>query len=391
MAVSNTLTAAGDLSRDDAFLAAALNGECSEWPVNLQSDSSRLRIWRRIQFHGIAFALAGKVETLAAWPDALREKVREEAQLQAFWEESHRAMLLRIFNALGERAIDCLVMKGTALAYSVYDAPAMRRRGDSDLLVKQADLDATREALAALGMTRREDPHGLFFQETWLSDTGFGMIHAVDLHWQPTDRPALQHVLRLEEYFDRTIPLPRLAPNARMPRPVLTFLQGAINQAWHRVHGYFVESERVIGGERLVWAMDNALLAGAFGEDDWEGLTQLAIARDVAPLVLASLQLAERHFSANAPPEVMARLQAAPAETRLTRYLLSDGPADEFFADFAASRGLSRKLAFLKANATASRQHLLGKYPRAQSWPTALLQARRMLELVGRAAKAKLR
>ncbi len=362
----------------DGFLAAQLRGEGDAWPDGWTCQE---QVWRRVEFHGIALVLAEQSKAFASWPQHLCDAVRADAQSQVFWEESHKAALVPVLMALAKGGVDTRLMKGTALAYCVYDNAAMRRRGDTDLLVQGNDLAATRSVLRAAGWTRRQDPHGLFFQETWLFDTGFGMIHAIDLHWQPNDSPALQQVLRIAEYFAEAHDLPRLAPWAKAPPHVLTFVQGAINQAWHNAKGYFVGEERVMGGHRLIWSLDNHLLAQQFDAIDWARLTDIAISRDFAGIVLPALEAAQRDLAAEIPQDVLQALRAAPQETALTRYLTQSRQVGEFLTDLQASKGLRAKASFVLGNAFPARTHLHEKYPGASSWPTPLLHARRLASI----------
>ena len=372
----------------DRYLADVLRGEAGQWRFGA-GDRGTAALWDRVLFHGIAGLLGERIGALAEWPEPLRLLVRNEAQVQAFWEESHRGMLAELLGALAQRQVAPMLMKGSALAYSLYAEPSSRRRGDSDLLVTKAELTATREVLVGQGFTRRDDPHGLFFQESWLLDTGIGLIHAVDLHWQPTDSPALQQVLRAEEFSARRRPLPRLSPYAAMPDPVLTFLQGSLNQAWHSAKGYLVDDERVIGGERLIWAWDNHLLANKFSDGDWHELVELAVERRVASLVLAALDLARDSLGTAVPEMVLQRLSKALGGTDLARHLAETNRIRAFFTDLSAIQSMRDKRAFVLGHALPNSGHLRRKYPRSAGWPVALLHLRRFAESAWRLARLR--
>ena len=371
----------------DRHLAATLRGDAGAWPFDGSADSGAL--WKRVQFHGIAGLLAEKLASLSDWPEDLRAHVREEARMQAFWEESHRAMLVSLLDGLAQRGVSTLLMKGSALAYALYAEPSTRRRGDSDLLVAKADLAVTRAVLTELCFTRREDPHGLFFQETWLVDTGIGLVHALDLHWQPSDSPALQKVLPAEEFFALARPLPRLSPHAAMPGLMQTFLQGSLNQAWHSCKGYFVGDERVVAGGRLIWAWDNRLLADAFSNSDWRDLADLAVERGVAPLCLAAVDLALEVGGPVAPNDVRAQLASAQSDTDLVGHIRESNRIRAFFTDFAAIPSLRDKSRFVLGHALPNTRHLHGKYPQSTAWPTPLLHLRRIAEAAWRLARLR--
>ena len=116
----------------DAFLASVLKSGPSPWPGSLDAGDG----WERIAYHGIAPLLHAHPALTEGWPAAVAGKVREEAIAHAFWEDSHRHAVGRAVRMLGEAGVATVVMKGTALAYSLYDDPSLRPRGDSDILVR---------------------------------------------------------------------------------------------------------------------------------------------------------------------------------------------------------------------------------------------------------------
>lgn len=360
----------------DQYLARTLRGGGNEWPFAAEIEA----VWGRIQFHGVAGLLAGQMSSLADWPDDLQHRVKQEAQLQAFWEESHRSVLANLVEGLAQQGVRSLVMKGTALAYSIYDDPSVRRRGDSDLLIRQSQIEVARGQLQARGFIPRTKLHGLFFQETWLHDTGIGFVHAVDLHWQVNDSPAFQRALPVEEFFASARALPRFSPSAAMPGPAHTFLQGAINQASHSARGYYVEGDRVAEAGRLIWACDNHLLSRAFVQTDWEELVQISLARGLAPLCLEALELAQSGFATPMPATVMESLRAAPGNSGLANQLRQTNRYRTFSADLAAIETLRAKWSFIVGHALPVPVHLRKKYPGQAHWPLGILHLRRWAE-----------
>lgn len=59
--------------------------------------------------------------------------------------------LRRILEAFGEKDLGVIVLKGAALARSVYGDIALRPMGDIDLLVRKGDLDCAEQIMSALG------------------------------------------------------------------------------------------------------------------------------------------------------------------------------------------------------------------------------------------------
>lgn len=363
----------------DQFLARALRGEGSAWSDSGQGADDLSRVMGRISLHGIALMLANKGDTIASWPEELQESVIEEGRLQQIWEVSHHRMLQGLLKRLADAGLDTVVMKGTALAYSLYENPAMRRRGDTDLLVREDQLGAVRAILAEQGLYRSHDVHGLLFQETWLHETAFGAIHGIDLHWRTCDSPVLERVLPTADLFATSLPLPRLCRSARMADPVLTFIQVALNRGWHVIHGYHVDGERIGNGERLIWASDFDRLARGMAVDQWERLVTLAIDRQVAVIVRDALGFAVRSFGTPVPDAVLRRLDAAPVSSPPYDFLRQQDALHRRWADLGASRGIRAKLTFLAKLAYPDEEYLRGCFPAASGWPRQALYGRWVL------------
>jgi hypothetical protein len=96
--------------------------------------------------------------------------------------------LVRITNALNDRGIRTLALKGPALAVVTWDNLALRQFTDLDLLIHECDLPRAADFLAESGYFprryERDRPGGGFFQgseDEFASADGRDLI---DLHWQ---------------------------------------------------------------------------------------------------------------------------------------------------------------------------------------------------------------
>lgn len=384
-----TIIEAADRFLADCVRQAATNSEWPQWPEARNSLEFSNTIRQRAELHGISVLLARNPSELSKWPGAIAEKIREEARLAGLWEEIHKSAIAKLVEALSDNGINSVVMKGTALAYLYYDDPAMRRRGDTDLLIDEGDLEATRNLFAQSGHERREDPYGLCYQETWLIDCGPGIIHALDLHWQPADRPTLQRILKGEEFIASARALPRLSASAQAPDPVVMLVHGAINQAWHVARGYLVDEERIKGGRRLIWSVDYSLLTAQFTRTEWEQLTALCESRDAAKVVHTALQGAVQDLSINVPEGVMATLENAGQSSKTFDYIAKADTLSDLIADLAAAGDAETRVRLLMMSAFAPRRHLTEKYPELSHWPTFALQLRRYADMVARPLSKK--
>ena len=378
-----------DTDSIDEFLAGTLRAvrAQSAAPWALGPDANWKHVWDRIEYHGVAFLLNTYAKHLSDWPSALLGRMTEEARLIALWETTHLKAVSEVIETLDQAGIETVLMKGTALAYSLHDEPATRRRGDSDLLIRPKDLTRTRETLRSLGWYRKEDPHGLYYQEGWLHDAAGFFVHAIDLHWEPSDRPVLQEMLPLKAFYVDRRPVPRLHEAARRPNPGLMILHATINQKWHALHGYHSESGRLASPRRLIWSVDLDLLCKSMEKSDWTWLEAHCAAHGVGPLVAEALGGMQHDLGNQIPGDSLTALKTNPLDETLSDYFANPDSLTQFWIDLKKANSFKKKSNLIKTRAFPPREHLLEKYPSASRWPTALLQGRLLIETAGRAVR----
>ena len=377
--------------RVDAYLAACVraalaNKPCPTFPFETSHHEIAKLVMERARFHGICALLAQAPDALTGWPERPAAAVREEMRLAALWEELHRARIVEVIEQLADAGVETMVMKGTALAYLHYPDPSVRRRGDTDLLIQAKDLAMARKVLIETGCFAREDPLGLYFQETWLFDSGAGMQHAIDLHWEPVDHTVLQRVLGSDLYWKHRIPVPRLSTHASAPDSLVMLVHGALNQAWHAHRGLFVEDERVFGARRLLWSVDYLRITQKFGPDDWTRLADYCAENDAAAVVHAALEGAHRDLELDVPRDVLSRLALDAKGSPSLRHIRNRSAIVDFIRNLRASRQPLVQWKMLTSMAFPSRIHLDQKYPQLAHWPSALLHLRRYFEVIIRIA-----
>lgn len=336
-------------------------------------------IWVQIDYHGLAVLLHSRPSTISQWPKPLRERIAEDARLVSLWETTHRSVLAEVIERLSKAGIDTVLMKGTALAYTLYSDPAARRRGDSDLLVKPGNLVQARDILGALGWKKNDELHGICFQETWLLEASGGLQHAIDLHWQVSDRPVLQKILVVDDFFKRKTQLPRLSKYALACDPMLLLVHGALNQKWHSTHGYWTDAGRIKGSTRLIWTIDFDQLARSFNRRDWDSLVQFCEETQIGPLVAEALVETSETLHSPVPRHHLARLAKVPLSADVAEYLKATNSIDELWLDLRTASSWNQRTDILRNRVWVSRAHLDCKFPNYTHWPSALLYARLLL------------
>ena len=183
--------------------------------------------------------------------------------------------LQEIIETFREQGVRVLVLRGPALAFSLYEDPAMRPSGDLDLLVIPEQVVQARDILEGLGYTclarRFETAKDFFREECFIHQEDPGNKFPVDLHWVHWElHPFFKGSgkVDIEDLFQRAW---------KVETPTLTFdtlhpVDYLIHSAIHLVMIHKNEM-------RLSWIYDTALLAQHLQvPDDWETLQERCVA-----------------------------------------------------------------------------------------------------------------
>ena len=193
-----------------------------------------------------------------------------------------RARCLQMERQLGEiiegfkkESVRVLVLRGPALAFSLYPDPAMRPSGDLDLLVQPEQVIQAREILVDLGYRclakRFEVARDFFREECFIHQDNPGNKFPVDLHWVHWElHPFFEgsEEVDIQDLFQRAwkVETPTLAFETLHPVDYL------IHSAIHLIMIHKNEM-------RLSWICDTALLAQHLQvPDDWETLRERCVA-----------------------------------------------------------------------------------------------------------------
>jgi len=380
-----------ELRAFDSLCAAVLRGEPAPWPQEWRTDESLEAIKRRLLFHGIAGLLHERRGLLEEWPEPLLALLRRESLARAMWELRHKQLVAEVIDALHDAGVRSVVLKGTAYAYGLYTSPALRFRGDTDLLVAETSLPAARRTLAGLGWMRPFGEPGRFgpmhYQELWQYYDPAGLTHDIDLHWEVTNSRALRPVLDAAGVLAEACPLPRLSPHALCAEPITALIHRAVNRAVHAQSGYFSLDRMEYDPDRLAWAVDLDLLARSLTPEQWQDLAQRAVASGVAAILEDALLFAQANLGTPVPADVMDSLAGAPADTPAMRFLRSKSNLARFFADLRATRGFAARVTFVLARLFPSPAHMRDKYPGHDALPLWTLYLKRMRDGVAQAIR----
>jgi hypothetical protein len=367
-------------------IAALLCGEVPEIVLDAGPEEARVLADACVVHgvHGLLYhQLVGTRDQWDALPQVLRERLEHQAKTDLVWELAHNAELRAALSALSKAGVGVLVMKGTALAYSLYPVPSIRPRGDTDLLVREDDVPAVCDVLAGLGYVRDAESQGIGREVNLIKKDRSGLVHDLDVHWRLSSSEVFAGLCGWEEATRASISLPELAPQARSLGYVHALLHACAHRAAHMHSPYYVNGEAFLEGNRLIWLYDIRLLADAYDPADWSSFVELARARGVSAVCRNALTAAADLVTTAVSDLVYTELEHS-ERPEISAQLLSSGAWRATWVELRAQPGMSARLKFLRDLVLPDRDYMLRKYPGKRSWMLPWFYFRRVVEGVHR-------
>ena len=290
---------------------------------------------------------------------ALQRELRQAAALDAWHEQD----LTRLLDALAAGGIDVLLMKGAALAYLIYDAPHLRVRVDTDLLIRREQLEAAERVLAAHGWRRppESDFEIAAAQRHYEKAAPASRRLHLDVHWRIANPRTFSDALSFEELRTRAVPVPALGRAARAPGTVDALFLACL----HRVAHHDDEVD-------LLWLWDIHLLVSRLSADEEEAFVALAVRTAMTGVCARGLDLVASAFATPAAAAMASRLRASGdgRSEPASRFLDGVRPIETLRADLTHVSDWRMALRLLGERVAPSRHYMRALYPR---WPGALL------------------
>jgi len=287
------------LSISDGLLSWVFSLLREEQPIVPQAkvdDWSELLT--QLQYHGIIPLLYLKIRHLTQMlrpPEVVITRMRETFLLsQARYLRMER-QLAEILRALKSKGICPLIIKGPALAWSVYPDPATRPSVDIDLLVKAEQYLTTRKVLNRLKYQcpyeRFEVFQHLFNSESFVCQNKTIRRVMVDLHWSVFQYHGIERNDGLGEFFHRAKIVETPTLNFKTLSSVDALIQAAFHLILHHPNSM-----------RLLWISDIALLAQQLNvPKDWEVLQERTSQFRASLAMEKALKLAQLWYGLRVP------------------------------------------------------------------------------------------
>lgn len=370
----------------DAFLAAALR-EGALLP-ELPTEAAAL-VPRRALHHGVTALVVARSEALDMLPEGARSAMRNQALGEAMWDLRHRQVLVPLIEQVTKAGIPAVLLKGTALAYSLYPSPALRQRGDTDVLVPMGVAEKARWILMDAGFLRNLDStigEGIETnrQECWIKSAEDGTEHVVDLHVGVMHSWSLAELIDVQTVMARSAALPGLSPRARRIGDADALYHACLHRGVHIKSPYHVDGEVILGGDRLIWLYDLHLLAPHLLRQDWDDLLDRVQRDRTADLCFDALSAARRLLGTQLPKGLLAALEARVVTDGPSFFLARASDERRFLSNLSAVPGLGGKLAYLRTVFFPSSLYMRQKYPGMAGYPVPLLHLRRITDRMRR-------
>ncbi len=265
----------------------------------------------------------GLLPLLKRLPEALRTTHDQQVFKAAAWEAAHRHVVTSLLATLAAADLDVIVFKGTALAYTCYDAPWERTRTDTDLLIRETDVASSQKVLTDLGFYNELSlPGQLATAElAFYLDDDMGVSQPIDLHWRLSNNWLLAGVLSFDDIWREKLPVLGLGEQVWQPSWRQALIIACLHRAAHMsVVTYEVEGAPRPEGNRLIWTYDIHLLAAKLDDADWHWLVNLAGEKKVAAVVAEGISRSIDLLATAVPAFVVAELTKMTGQIPVSRF-----------------------------------------------------------------------
>lgn len=345
------------LSDIDAVLAAALREPRALVGTTMEAES----LAEAADRHGVAAVLLHHAATAGVPLDSLEAPLRARAAGTAAAIAARDRESIRMLASLDRARVRHVVLKGLALAYTVYPQPWMRPRSDSDLLVRASDLPALDEVFRAEGYARLPHVRGdlTLPQRHYDKVDRAGAQHNWDVHWRLTSSHVLAEAPSDDEVWEHAGAVDAIG-GAAAPALPHTLMIACVHRLAHHHDD-----------PRLVWLWDIRLLLEAMSAEDVNEFGRLA-ARDLASASACgrSLAVARDLCGAPIPPVLLPLLDASSVATPAAFLWSGSRKRVTYLMGELRAMPAGRRLRALREHVFPSLSSMRERYPSA---PRALL------------------
>ena len=316
----------------------------------LEEKYSEQHIVEQIHFHGIT-QLVNQTNIL---PHALAAKLSENIKMSVAVELMKKNALVDLFQTLNDVGLqNILLIKGSALAHSLYSDSWLRPRTDNDILINKTEFKQYKTEFENLGYQQLTSIKGDYvsYQSTFVKSLSSNVKHILDLHWKISNRQLLANCLKLDDLLTSSIALDcNITATILIPNHINSLLIAVIHRIGHHAHE-----------ERLIWLYDIHLLCETLSDDDWKTLLDTVQQKGIATITHEALTLCKKLLASNIPDNILHEMKQALLKPEASAFFLErDHPEWRYFwQDIKGLNTTLEKLKLIKEHLLPSRKYML--------------------------------
>jgi hypothetical protein len=280
------------------WVVRALRGAANWPPTDIDGELSE-PILACAKLHRVEALLHAGLRGSPIWPalpEQLRSKLARINRKATARELFLAAEVENDLNALAAAGIEALLLKGTALAYTLYSEPVQRPRCDIDLLLRdRATADQAWALLQRRSYKRQPAVSGELISHEFCCvrhptpDAGL----VLDVHWRISNSNFFANKLSFNELHAERVPVPTLGPHA-----------WALDLPHALLHALFHRFNDLGAGlpERALSIYDIDLICRNLGPSQWERFIELVTKTDLGPICMDGLERSRQLFETPLPP-----------------------------------------------------------------------------------------
>jgi len=202
----------------ETLLKQVFRGEDHDWPVD--NSASNDAFLGAIKFHGLTpifWYWINQHELCKNWPSSLLTSIQNVAMQEIASDMLIQLDLKKVLESLDNNGIHPVLIKGTPLSYTLYPAPGLRPRCDTDFLIAKEDVDKTTQLMRRLDYESLYNAKVELFssQMTFVSRKKLKACGVYDIHWRINNRNrSFSDELNYSRLVSAGIKIPQLSQHA---------------------------------------------------------------------------------------------------------------------------------------------------------------------------------
>jgi len=221
--------------------------------------------------------------------------------------------LSKVLKAFKHAGIDVIVLKGAALAETVYHDIGLRPLSDIDLLVRKKDLGIAKKTLSELGYMLDEEVSPEKYNEEFGCDLYYtGKVNILEIHWDIVRKTKSDRYTRIEigRIWERAMPAKIAGVDTLVMSPEDMLLHSCVHLPKHRYN-------------RLIWLSDIVEII-EHNDIDWGYVIESAEEYRTKAYIYYGLHFTDVLLGCDIPEKVLNELKPPLVERMVLSTVLKD-------------------------------------------------------------------